>query len=113
MITVTATGGWGTYQYSDNGGGVWQTSNIFTGLIAGTYDVVIRRCCPYNVQSGSGHVIVLQPTALGGTTAYTNVNCFDGAMVRSLSLQPVDGLLMATANDGGTTWQSSNIFNRI
>jgi gliding motility-associated-like protein len=47
-ITITAAGG-GTppYEYSINGGTTYQASNVFTGLAAGTYNVVAR-----NIASG-------------------------------------------------------------
>jgi len=41
-ITITANGGTPPYQYSINGGGSFQLSNIFTGLAAGTYQVVSK-----------------------------------------------------------------------
>ncbi|RFS13358.1 collagen-binding domain-containing protein, partial [Emticicia sp. C21] len=40
-ITVTATGGSGSYEYSKDGTN-WQASNIFTGLGAGNYTIRIR-----------------------------------------------------------------------
>jgi large repetitive protein len=40
-ITVTATGGTGALQYSINGI-TFQTNNVFTGLAAGTYTVIVR-----------------------------------------------------------------------
>jgi hypothetical protein len=41
-ITIIANGGTPPYQYSINGGGSYQLSNIFTGLAAGTYQVVSK-----------------------------------------------------------------------
>jgi hypothetical protein len=41
-ITVTATSGTAPYQYSINGGGSYQSSNIFNGLSAVTYLVYIK-----------------------------------------------------------------------
>ncbi|MCX6315720.1 MAG: gliding motility-associated C-terminal domain-containing protein [Bacteroidetes bacterium] len=47
-ITVTAAGGGNPpYEYSINGGTTYQTSNAFTGLAAGTYNVIAR-----NIGSG-------------------------------------------------------------
>lgn len=41
-ITVEASGGTGNYQYSKDGGASWQSSNVFTGLVAGNYPVVVK-----------------------------------------------------------------------
>lgn len=41
-ITVLATGGEGTYEYTIDGGANWQSTNSFTGLAAGTYQVGAR-----------------------------------------------------------------------
>jgi len=41
-ITVTATGGSGKYEYSKNNGSTWQTSNVFSSLTAGTYQIAAR-----------------------------------------------------------------------
>ena len=41
-ITVTATGGNGTYEYTIDGGANWQTTNTFINLAAGTYSVGAR-----------------------------------------------------------------------
>ena len=42
-ITITAAGGVPPYEYSVNGGTTWQSSNAFTGLAAGTYNVMTRQ----------------------------------------------------------------------
>ena len=42
-ITVTnSTGGYGSYEYTINGGTSWQTSNVFSGLSQGTFNVQMR-----------------------------------------------------------------------
>ena len=41
-VTVNASGGTPPYQYSINNGGVYQTGNFFTGLIAGQYTLVVK-----------------------------------------------------------------------
>jgi len=44
IITVTATAGSGTapYTYSIDGGSAWQTDGTFSGLTAGSYNVIVR-----------------------------------------------------------------------
>ena len=42
-ISVTSpTGGYGTYEYSRDGGATWQATGVFTNLIPGSYNVQIR-----------------------------------------------------------------------
>lgn len=41
-ITVSASGGTGSYEYSINGGTTWQTSNTFNNVAAGNYTVLSR-----------------------------------------------------------------------
>lgn len=41
-ITITASGGSGTLQYSIDDGDTFQSSNVFSGLTAGTYEVVVE-----------------------------------------------------------------------
>ncbi|MDQ6470215.1 T9SS type A sorting domain-containing protein [Flavobacterium sp. LHD-80] len=41
-IAVTATGGFTPYVYSINNGTTFQTSNIFTNLVAGTYTITVK-----------------------------------------------------------------------
>ncbi|NHN26403.1 T9SS type A sorting domain-containing protein [Flavobacterium jejuense] len=41
-IQVIATGGSGTYQYSISGGTVFQTSNVFSNVPSGTYNIIVQ-----------------------------------------------------------------------
>jgi hypothetical protein len=61
-ITVTATGGTGSLQYSNNNGSTWQTSNVFTGLAAGSYMMVVKdaNVCP----SAPVQVVLTSPSAV-------------------------------------------------
>jgi subtilisin-like proprotein convertase family protein len=42
IITVAATGGTGTLEYSKDNGMTYQLSNVFTGLSAASYQIVVR-----------------------------------------------------------------------
>ena len=41
-INITASGGDGTYTYSNDGGLTFQPTNSFSGLISGFYDIIIE-----------------------------------------------------------------------
>ncbi|RZJ85777.1 MAG: hypothetical protein EOO60_14315, partial [Hymenobacter sp.] len=41
-LTLTATGGTGAYQYSKDNGASFQSTNTFTGLAAGSYQVLVK-----------------------------------------------------------------------
>jgi gliding motility-associated-like protein len=75
-VTIYASGGVNPYEYRLDAG-PFQTSNIFTGLSAGSYSVTIRdnNNCLRNVP-----VMITQPFApLAGLTVVANVLCFGEA----------------------------------
>jgi gliding motility-associated-like protein len=83
-ITVNVLTGTPPYQYSlDNI--AWFTSNIFTGLTAGTYTVYYR---DNNACTNSQTVTINQPTALNASATTQPVSCYgfnDGKIVVSAS----------------------------
>lgn len=95
------------FEYSLDGTN-WQAGNVFNGLTAGTYTVRFREAAGC---TGSTSVNVTEPTALTLNAATVPVVCNGQS----------NGLVTASAGggiapyqfsvDGGTTWQSSNIFN--
>lgn len=64
-ITVITSGGLPPYQYSINGGATYVTSNIFNGLSANTYNVVVRDTSGTTIQRS---VVITQT---GIPTTYT------------------------------------------
>ncbi len=113
IITVTATGLTGL-QYSIDSGITWQNSNTFTGLMAGTYDIIIRNndgTC--QVIDANNPVILTAPN----TAVITNI-----ASVNPTHCSNNDGTITITATgsmtleysiDGGLTWQNSNNFTGL
>src|SRR5205814_8883185 len=92
-ITVSApSGGYGTYEYSIDGGSTWQSSGSFTGLTAGTYDVRIRDAahtsCFFVL---NGALVITQPNALSASVNSANVSCNGGN----------DGTITITSPGGG------------
>ncbi len=42
VLTFNATGGSGSFEYSIDGGQIWQVSNVFSGLQTGNYNLAVR-----------------------------------------------------------------------
>ena len=99
--------GVGPYQYSLDGI-TWQASNIFSGLVAGTYTVFYRES---NGCQGSQSIIVSEPAVLTASLATTPVIC-NGQSNGNITVTAVGGVLPYEYSiNGGTTWQSNTIFN--
>jgi hypothetical protein len=83
-ITATAVDGTVPFEYSYDGGATYQTSNIFTGLTAGIYDIVVNdgSGCPSNVVSIEVEVSggSLSPTINCGATTTSSVTFDWGAV---------------------------------
>ncbi|HLP13945.1 MAG TPA: choice-of-anchor L domain-containing protein [Flavobacteriales bacterium] len=73
-ISITGvTGGNGVYQYSIDNGGSYQASSTFTGLVAGTYDILVM---DGNGCLGGGQVTLTQAPALSYAATITDLTCF-------------------------------------
>ena len=76
-ITITnPTGGYGTYEYTINGGGSWQSSGVFTALVPGNYNVRIRDAAHTSCMIVLNNALVItQPPVLRATVTPTMVTC--------------------------------------
>ncbi|WP_073000760.1 HYR domain-containing protein [Mariniphaga anaerophila] len=112
-ITITgASGGYGTYEYSNNGGTTWQSGNSFAGLSAGTYNVQIRDAAhPACIIVLDASFAISQPAILSATIGSTDVSC-NGGSDGAISITGASGGYgtYEYSNNGGTTWQSGNSF---
>jgi large repetitive protein len=109
-ITVTPTTGTGPYEYSINSGGNWQTGNVFSGLAANSYTVIIREggLCT----SGPIAVTVSAGPVLTGTVSSTPTACV-GVNNGTITVTATNGSgPYQYALDGGT-FQSSNTFTGV
>ena len=116
QITFTASGGVGgtgsgTYDYSIDGGLIWQSSNVFDSLYAGSYNARIRdkvnTTCTSSIQS----VTLTQTDPLLFTTDQINVSCSggsDGSI--TITAKGGSGTGYDYSKDNGAHWQSSNSF---
>jgi len=87
-ITFNAMGGSGTLMYSINGiMGSFQASPIFSGLAAGTYDLVVKDAVGY---TKTGTTTLSQPSAISFTTTDVNNVC-NGGMAGSITFNAMGG----------------------
>lgn len=108
-VEVAGSNGTAPYQYSINGGGLFVSSGMFTGLAAGTYTVIVRdnNQCTFNVP-----VTINQPTALTASiNSQTNVDC-NGNSTGSVTLTASGGTGAYSYNIGGG-FQVSPTFNGL
>ena len=111
-ITVTSTGGTAPYEFSRDGGGTFQTGNVFASLVAGVYQILVRDanlCQPATV-----NVVITGPAAaLDFSTVQTPVACF-GQSTGQIQLTPSGGTPGYTySRDGGASFQGSNVFSGL
>ena len=107
-ITINATGGTGTLLYSVDNGVTFQASNVFNGLAAGTYDVIVEDAIGCQVTSteilvaAAGPSITLvastDPLCLGGTGGSIVITAAGGTGALTYSI------------DNGVTFQAGNTF---
>jgi hypothetical protein len=72
-ITVSASGGSGSYEYSINNGSSWQNSNVFSGLAAGNYTIQTRARGGCTTVSQQLTLTTLTSNAGADTTQCNNV----------------------------------------
>ncbi len=110
-ITITASGGVTPYQYSIDNGATFQVSNNFTGLGAGTYDIVVE---DVNGCQAVSSITLTEPPAVSiDNIATTDPNCgaADGGM--TITASGGDGGPYQYSIDNGTTFQASNSFTGL
>ncbi|MFN5441938.1 MAG: beta strand repeat-containing protein, partial [Flavobacteriia bacterium] len=116
IVVNNAAGGAGTYEYSINGTS-WQSSNTFSNLAAGTYQVSIRDAvttsCVIDLDGSNGTVLT-EPNQITGTVTPTNVTlCYNNAN-GSIAVSVSGGSgAFEYSKDNGTTWQPSSTFSNL
>src|SRR4030095_16106602 len=115
-ITITnPAGGYGTFEYSIDGGTSWHTSGSFTALTNATYNVQIRDAAHTAcVATLNGALVITQPAALTADVASTNVTC-NGANDGTITITNAQGGYgtFEYSIDGGTSWHTSGSFTAL
>ena len=109
--TVTATGGTGagTYTYSINGGG-FGASNVFSGLTAGSYNIVVKdgNNCSFSV----AFAVSVPTQIVTHIASQTNVLCY-GLSTGSITLNSSGGTAPYQYSLDGGTYQTGNVFSGL
>lgn len=108
-ITLSGSGGWGSYQFSLNNAG-WQSSGYFPNLPASSYSAKIRDAAFPDCVVDLGNIEIDQPSELLATITATPASCYGGASGK-ISLTKLSG---GSGNfeftKDGVNWQSSPNF---
>ncbi|HNB80997.1 MAG TPA: GEVED domain-containing protein, partial [Chitinophagaceae bacterium] len=104
-ITATGVGGSPTYTYKLNAG-AFQSTNTFSGNLAGTYTITIK-----DVLSNTASTVLTinQPTLITSSASATPILCNGGTSTITVTASGGTGSL--TYNKNGGTFQASNIFS--
>jgi hypothetical protein len=109
-ITVNVLPAGGIYQYSSDGGATYQASNIFN-LAPNTYTIRVKSAGPANCFFDVPTTVALV-NDITATTTIAPFLCSSGAATTAVTVNalPIGGVYQYSSN-GGTTYQTSNIFN--
>lgn len=109
-ITITATGGIGGLQYSVDGGNSFQSTGAFTGLAAGSYDVIVQDTDGCSVTDNIVLEIPSSPTIDDVVAVEPTCNASNGSLV--ISASGGSGTLQYSI-DNGANFQNSGTFQNL
>ena len=120
-LTVTGSGGTGTYQYSKDNGTTYQASNVFSGLSGGQNYVIKIKDSNGNTSDASWIWVNSAPNAVtisginktyrfNGTNDVSCSSATDGEF--TISAWGGTGTLQYS-KDNGTTYQAANVFSNL
>ncbi len=111
-IAVTASGGTGTKVYSKDNGTTYQGASLFSALANGTYTVMTKDA--NGCLSGTSSYTIITSGGISFTTTIVNPNpCLTGANGKITVLASGGSGYFNYSKDGGSTWQSSNVFTAL
>lgn len=112
IITVVVANDDGSFEYSINGGIIYQPLNSFANLPEGTYHVVVRRNNGTCVTNG-GFVQLVSPNrpTVAGYSAVSPLGC--GAGNGNITVIAFGASTLEFSINGGASWQASNVFQGL
>jgi gliding motility-associated-like protein len=112
-ISITASGGTGTYEYSNDNGVTYQTSPDFITLIAGDYTLIVKD--ENNCESTDSLVSINQPDGIDITSEEVqNINCRgDNNGTITIVASGGAGNLRYSINDGAEYSDNSGLFTGL
>jgi hypothetical protein len=108
-LTVFAAGGSGTLAYSIDNGMTFQSSNTFSNLTAGAYNIIVRDAASC---TGEISALVSQPAEIFFNSGILNVSCHD-ENDGSITVYAYGGTGALNYSLNGSTYQISNTFNNL
>ncbi|TDO83650.1 putative secreted protein (Por secretion system target) [Flavobacterium chryseum] len=109
VITVNASGGTGPYSYSINGGTIFQATNVFSNIAAGTYSIVVKDA--NNDLATSNNITVLPLSSPTISLSKINVRCYQ-ASSGIINVQAQGGKAPYMYSIGGN-YTPSNVFTNL
>ncbi|QOG02915.1 T9SS type A sorting domain-containing protein [Flavobacterium sp. MDT1-60] len=108
-ITVQATGGQAPYIYSIDGGVTYGPANVFTNVLTGTYNIVVKdsNSCVSPILSK----IVQSPSPLVITASDTSISCYGSTA--SIIINPVGGQAPYEYSINNSPYTSGNVFANL
>jgi hypothetical protein len=111
-ISLSATGGKGSYEYSIDNGDSWQESSNFSNLYAGTYLILARDGEEINNVSEILEVTLTEPVAVQSTNV-TDVTTYGGNDGIIEIIPTVDLSTYQYSVNGGDSWKDSSTFSTL
>ena len=109
-LTANAQGGTGSYSYSLNGNSN-QPNNIFTGLVAGSYSIIITD--EFGCTSTTNQIQINSPDSITISAIQSNLVCF-GTHEAIVEISATGGTPSYQYSiDGGVTYQTSTTFDSL
>ncbi len=110
QISISAWGGTGTLQYSADNGATFQTSNVISGLAAGTYQVVVKDA---NGCMGTSSITLRAPSPVSGTIVAQAPTLCSGTSTGTATISGSGGVGLYYYSIDGGAFQWSGTFTNL